>query len=55
MVKRTYYEEVNYDKFPSTKISGDLFSEGWRDVGALLMECFNTCSVLCGRGLCWSA
>ena len=37
--------KVNYDKFPSTKISGTIF-QGWRDVGALLMECFNTCSVL---------
>ena len=37
--------KVNYDKFPSTKISGTIF-QGWRDVGALLMEYFNTCSVL---------
>lgn len=37
--------KVNYDKFPSTKISGTIF-QGWRDVGALLMECFNTCSEL---------
>lgn len=27
--------KVNYDKFPSTKISGTIF-QGWRDVGALL-------------------
>lgn len=37
--------KVNYDKFPSTKISGTIL-RGWNDIHALLMECFKSRKVL---------
>ena len=37
--------KVNYDKFPSTKISGVIL-QGWEDIRALLRERFETCPVL---------
>lgn len=37
--------KVNYDKFPSTKISGVIL-QGWKDVRALLRGCFEACPVL---------
>ncbi|MDO5420675.1 MAG: class I mannose-6-phosphate isomerase [Bacteroides sp.] len=37
--------KVNYDKFPSTKISGVIL-QGWEDVRALLRERFEACPVL---------
>lgn len=37
--------KVNYDKFPSTKISGVIL-QGWEDVRALLRGCFEACPVL---------
>ena len=37
--------KVNYDKFPSTKISGVIL-QGWEDIRALLGERFETCPVL---------
>lgn len=37
--------KVNYDKFPSTKISGVIL-QGWGDVRALLRERFEACPVL---------
>ena len=37
--------KVNYDKFPSTKISGTIL-RGWNDIHTLLMECFKSRKVL---------
>lgn len=37
--------KVNYDKFPSTKISGTIL-RGWNDIHILLMECFKSRKVL---------
>lgn len=37
--------KVNYDKFPSTKISGVIL-QGWEDVRVLLRERFEACPVL---------
>ncbi len=37
--------KVNYDKFPSTKISGTIL-RGWNDIHTLLMECFESRKVL---------
>ncbi len=37
--------KVNYDRFPSTKISGTIF-QGWDDIHVLLAECFETEMVL---------
>lgn len=37
--------KVNYDKFPSTKISGTIL-RGWNDIHTLLMECFKGRKVL---------
>lgn len=38
-------KKVNYDKFPSTKISGVIF-QGWEDVRVLLRKRFETCPIL---------
>lgn len=37
--------KVNYDKYPSTKISG-IILRGWNDIHTLLMECFGSKKVL---------
>lgn len=37
--------KVNYDKYPSTKISG-IILRGWNDIHTLLMECFESKKVL---------
>ena len=37
--------KVNYDKFPSTKISGTIL-RGWNDIHTLLMDCFKSRKVL---------
>lgn len=37
--------KVNYDKFPSTKISGAIL-QGWEDIRVLLRKRFETCPVL---------
>lgn len=37
--------KVNYDRFPSTKITGTIF-QGWGAVHALLVECFKTKKVV---------
>ncbi len=37
--------KANYDKFPSTKISGTLL-QGWENIRALLKEHLEACSML---------
>lgn len=40
-----YMRNANYDKFPSTKISGKLI-QGWKDIVLSLSECLNATEVL---------